>query len=68
MAEQIGLIDKLGEWVLRRACAEAATWPDNIRLAVNVSPIQFRSDTLPLKVVAALAALVAPRPAEGGIS
>jgi diguanylate cyclase (GGDEF)-like protein len=56
VAEQIGLIDKLGEWVLRRACAEAATWPDNIRLAVNVSPIQFRSDTLPLKVVAALAA------------
>jgi EAL domain-containing protein (putative c-di-GMP-specific phosphodiesterase class I) len=56
VAEQIGLIDQLGEWVLRKACAEAATWPDNIKLAVNVSPVQFRSDTLALKVIAALAA------------
>jgi diguanylate cyclase (GGDEF)-like protein len=56
VAEQIGLIDQLGEWVLRTACAEAATWPDYIKLAVNVSPVQFRSDTLPLKVVGALAA------------
>jgi diguanylate cyclase (GGDEF)-like protein len=56
VAEQIGLIDQLGEWVLRTACAEAATWPDNIKLAVNVSPVQFRSHTLTLKVIAALAA------------
>jgi EAL domain-containing protein (putative c-di-GMP-specific phosphodiesterase class I) len=56
VAEQIGLIDQLGEWVLRTACAEAATWPEHIKLAVNVSPIQFKNDTLPLKVIAALAA------------
>jgi EAL domain-containing protein (putative c-di-GMP-specific phosphodiesterase class I) len=56
VAEQIGLIDQLGEWVLRTACAEAATWPEHLKLAVNVSPVQFRSDTLPLKVIAALAA------------
>ena len=55
IAEETGLINQLGEWVLTTACAEAATWPDDIRLAVNVSPIQFRSDTLALKIVAALA-------------
>ena len=42
--------------MLATACAEATAWPDDIRLAVNVSPIQFRSDTLALKIVAALAA------------
>jgi EAL domain-containing protein (putative c-di-GMP-specific phosphodiesterase class I) len=42
--------------VLTTACAEAATWPDHIRVAVNVSPVQFRSQTLALKVAAALAA------------
>jgi diguanylate cyclase (GGDEF)-like protein len=56
VAEQTGLINQLGEWVLTTACAEAAKWPNNIKLAVNVSPVQFRSDTLALKVVAALAA------------
>jgi EAL domain-containing protein (putative c-di-GMP-specific phosphodiesterase class I) len=56
IAEETGLINRLGEWVLTTACAEAATWPGNIRLAVNVSPVQFRSDTLALKVMAALAA------------
>jgi predicted signal transduction protein with EAL and GGDEF domain len=56
VAEETGLINQLGEWVLTTACAEAATWPGNIKLAVNVSPVQFRSDTLALKVVAALAA------------
>jgi diguanylate cyclase (GGDEF)-like protein len=56
IAEDTGLINQIGEWVLATACAEAATWPDDIRLAVNVSPVQFRSGTLALKIVAALAA------------
>ena len=43
VAEDTGLINELGDWVLRTACAEAATWPDHIRLAVNVSPIQLKS-------------------------
>src|SRR5438445_1632366 len=56
IAEDTGLINQLGEWVLMTACAEAATWPDHIKLAVNVSPVQFKSGTLALKIVAALAA------------
>ena len=56
IAEETGLIDQLGEWVLTTACAEATTWPDHIKLAVNVSPVQFKSGTLALKIVAALAA------------
>ena len=42
IAEDSGLINPLGEWVLTTACAEAANWPDHIRLAVNVSPVQQR--------------------------
>jgi len=56
IAEETGLINQLGEWVLTTACAEATRWPDDIRLAVNVSPVQFKSGTLALKIVAALAA------------
>jgi diguanylate cyclase (GGDEF)-like protein len=47
LAEEIGLIDEIGEWVLRTACAEAATWPQNISIAVNLSPVQFKSVALP---------------------
>jgi diguanylate cyclase (GGDEF)-like protein len=56
IAEETGLINELGEWVLSTACADAANWPNGIRLAVNVSPVQFKSATLALKVTAALAA------------
>ncbi|MCA6109096.1 bifunctional diguanylate cyclase/phosphodiesterase [Bradyrhizobium cenepequi] len=56
IAEETGLINELGEWVLTTACKEAAAWPDSFRLAVNVSPVQFKSGTLALKVIAALAA------------
>ena len=55
IAEETGLINELGEYVLTTACMEAATWPDDIRLAVNVSPIQFKSGTLALKIMSALA-------------
>ena len=55
IAEETGLIEEIGQWVLRTACAEAATWPANTRIAVNVSPVQFKSPTLSLKVAAALA-------------
>ena len=55
VAEETGLIEEIGQWVLRTACAEAATWPAYVRVAVNVSPIQFKSGTLALKVAAALA-------------
>jgi diguanylate cyclase (GGDEF)-like protein len=43
LAEETGLISQIGAWVLLRACMDAMTWPRNIRVAVNVSPAQFRS-------------------------
>jgi diguanylate cyclase (GGDEF)-like protein len=55
VAEDTGLIGEIGEWVLKQACHEAASWPGDIHIAVNVSPVQFRSKTLALKVAAALA-------------
>jgi diguanylate cyclase (GGDEF)-like protein/PAS domain S-box-containing protein len=47
LAEEIGLINEIGEWVLRTACAEAAKWPSQITVAVNLSPVQFKSPALP---------------------
>lgn len=55
IAEEANLVTALGEWVLRRACDDAANWPGKIRVAVNVSPIQFNSGLLPNLVVSALA-------------
>jgi diguanylate cyclase (GGDEF)-like protein len=56
VAEETGLIVPLGEWALRQACADAALWPDHIKVAVNLSPIQFKSRNLVQVVFAALAA------------
>ncbi len=62
LAEEIGLIVPIGEWVLRRACAEAARWPDDIGVAVNLSSVQFARDGLVEQVQAAIAdAGIAPR-------
>jgi diguanylate cyclase (GGDEF)-like protein len=55
LAEEIGLINQIGSWVLREACKQAASWPDQIRVAVNLSPVQFKSKTLLLEVIGALA-------------
>jgi diguanylate cyclase (GGDEF)-like protein/PAS domain S-box-containing protein len=56
VAEEIGLIVPLGEWVLQRACAEARTWPADVKVAVNVSPVQFKSGNLVEHVTSALKA------------
>ena len=55
IAEEANLIDKLGEWILRKACDDAANWPSEIRVAVNVSPIQFANEALPQIILSALA-------------
>jgi EAL domain-containing protein (putative c-di-GMP-specific phosphodiesterase class I) len=56
VAEDTGLINELGDWVIQTACTEAAGWPSRVRLAVNVSPIQLKSPTLALRITGALAA------------
>jgi diguanylate cyclase (GGDEF)-like protein len=55
LAEETGLIVPIGEWVLRQACADAARWPDHLKVAVNVSPLQFRSGNFPELVAGVLA-------------
>jgi diguanylate cyclase (GGDEF)-like protein len=55
IAEDCGLIEPIGEWVLRTATAAAAHWPEWVRVAVNVSPIQFANPALPSIVASALA-------------
>ena len=56
VAESTGLIVPLGAWVLRRACADAATWPDHLTVAVNLSPAQFKNSNLLRKIRGTLAA------------
>jgi len=55
LAEETGLITQIGEWVLHTACAEAATWPSDVKIAVNLSPVQFRKSNLPDVIMYALA-------------
>jgi diguanylate cyclase (GGDEF)-like protein len=54
VAEEIGLIVPLGDWVLKQACRDAVTWPAKLTVAVNLSAVQFRNPTLALSVVSAL--------------
>ncbi|OAV50179.1 diguanylate cyclase [Rhizobium sp. WYCCWR10014] len=56
LAEEVGLVVDIGRWVLRRACNDAAQWPEGIKIAVNVSAIQFSSSDLTRDVSEALAA------------
>ena len=56
VAEEIGLMETIGAWVLRQACADVACWPQSIKLAVNVSPVQFLRGDLITAVDEALAA------------
>ena len=55
MAEETGLIEPIGEWILRQACADAAAWPVTARVAVNISAIQFANPRLPTLVSQVLA-------------
>jgi len=55
LAEETALIVPIGEWVLRQACREAVKWPSHIRVAVNVSPAQFKRPNLSQVVMSALA-------------
>jgi diguanylate cyclase (GGDEF)-like protein len=60
IAESTGLIVPIGEWVLRRACADAVEWPDQVTVAVNVSTIQFKSGNFVDTVANALSAAQLP--------
>jgi diguanylate cyclase (GGDEF)-like protein len=55
VAEDTGLIVAIGSWVIREACAQAVRWPSNIRIAVNVSPVQFHRGGLQESILGALA-------------
>jgi diguanylate cyclase (GGDEF)-like protein len=63
LAEESGLIVPLGEWILRKACADAVQWPAHLKLAVNMSPAQFKQPGLPgvLKSILEQCALPASR-------
>jgi diguanylate cyclase (GGDEF)-like protein len=55
IAEETGLIIPIGAWVVREACGQAMQWPEHIRVAVNVSPVQFHRGTLQDTIIRALA-------------
>jgi diguanylate cyclase (GGDEF)-like protein len=55
LAEEIGFIVPIGEWVIRQACTTAAQWPGDLHVAVNISAVQFRSPGLMRVIVGALA-------------
>jgi len=55
VCEELGLIDELGKFVMQTACTDATQWPENINIAVNLSPLQFRSGNLPDIVKGAIA-------------
>lgn len=55
IAEDAGIVGQLGDWALRKACEDAASWPGTLRVAVNVSPVQFNGESLPVTVLSALA-------------
>jgi len=55
IAEDLRLINPIGEWVLRRACGDAASWPEHVKISVNLSPMQFRTEDLVPAVERALA-------------
>lgn len=56
IAEENGLIVPLGEWVIREACTQAATWPESLSVAVNLSPVQFAKGNVVATITNALAA------------
>lgn len=56
VAEETGLIGPIGDWVLQEACREAARWPEDIKVSVNLSPVQFDQSTLLQSVTDALGA------------
>ncbi|WP_260923087.1 EAL domain-containing protein [Novosphingobium sp. 9] len=55
IAEEVGLVAQIGEWALRTACHDLASWPRDVRVAVNVSPLQFANPVLPAIVASAIA-------------
>jgi diguanylate cyclase (GGDEF)-like protein len=60
LAEETGLIVPIGEWVLREACLEAGAWPEHLKIAVNLSPAQFKSPNLVQAVLNAVAGAAMP--------
>lgn len=55
IAEEIGLVVPLGQWVIEQVCSEAASWPSHVKVAANVSPVQFQDENLVPSVIGALA-------------